>query len=129
MTGTVEQLWAAYGDWKTFTEQEGLAIDTADWPRVRQIQEEKRALQAQIIHLTEQAQHQFSAPFDHDFDTRLRAIVNELILLETQNNLTLQGTLEHAREQKNRLEATSSRLRQLHNSYVPSRHPVWENFS
>ena len=130
MTGTVEQLWAVYREWKNLTEREGLAIRRGDWPRVHDTQEEKRALQSEIIRLTEEIHAHFSAAANHDgFDTRLRTIVNELILMETQNNLTLQSLMDAANEQKRELETTSSRLRQVHQSYVPSRNPVWENFS
>jgi len=130
MTGTIEQLWTVYHDWKVLTEKEGLSIRQGDWPKVHKTQEEKRGLQAKIIHLTDQIQAHLSSEMDHHkFDARLRGIVNELILLETQNNVTLQSSMDEANEQKRGLDATSTRLRQLHNSYVPTRSPVWENVS
>lgn len=130
MLGSVEQLWNVYREWKRLTEREGAAIRQASWPLVHKIQQQKRALQAEIIHLTEQIQSEFRSKSDHQtFDTQLRTIVNELILLETQNNATLQSSIAAAEEQKRAYESTSSRLRQLHNRYVPSRAATWQNLT
>jgi hypothetical protein len=122
----VEQLWAVYGKWKRLTEQEGLAIRQSNWSLVDQAQVEKRTLQPEIIHLTEQIHSRFS-PDSGGFDTQMRGVVNELILLETQNNLAVQSCLAAANEERSSLEGTSNRLRQVHSRYVPSRNAAWEN--
>jgi isocitrate dehydrogenase kinase/phosphatase len=126
----LEQLWAVYRQWKELTEREGRAIEDGNWSMVQQRQEAKRALQTDIVHLTEQVYGDLRSPTEHEkFDGQLRTIVNELILLETGNNLTLQAALATAKEQKRSFEATSTRLRKVHSSYVPQREPVWQNLS
>jgi len=126
----VEELWRAYGNWKRLTEQEAAAIRKSQWPEVRRAQLEKRALQSEIIHLTEQIDVQPGAGSHQvEFQTRLRKIVNELILLETQNNLRVQHCIESAEEQRRSFEATSCRLRRIQSRYVPSCGAVWNNLS
>jgi len=126
----VEELWQAYRDWKYLTQREGAAIQGLHWTEVHDAQNRKRALQAEIIRLTDKAKAELhSDSASADFDQRLRQLVNELILLETQNNLTVEACIASAQSQKRELDATSQRLRQVHSRYVPSRQPSWENRS
>jgi hypothetical protein len=130
LLANIERLWDVYNEWKALTEQEGRAIRDADWTRVHERQQQKRSLQSEIIHLTGQIHADFRSKSDEaNFDARLRGIVNELLLLETRNNATLQGSIDTVREQRRDLDATSNRLRQLHARYVPNRAAAWENFS
>src|SRR5688572_2728631 len=124
MNGPVEQLWAVYQQWKNLTEHEGQAIRPSNWPLVQKTQQAKHDLQSRIIHLTEQIQGDFSSKTEQTtFDKQLRKIVNELILLETRNNATLQSSVAAAEQQKASLENTSNRLRQVHTRYVPTLEP------
>jgi hypothetical protein len=130
MPGSIDQLWSLYAEWKNLTEREGAAIRQSDWPLVHKTQQQKRELQAEIIHLTEEIKADGSSRIDDQkFDRQLRTIVNELILLETQNNATLQATIATTEQQKRELESTSKRLRQIHTRYVPNRPPTWQNLT
>jgi len=127
---SVEELWKAYQDWKRLTEQEGTAIQRSQWFEVQSAQARKRLLQTDIIRLTDQIKASVNSSVEQErFDSRLRGTVNELILLETQNNLRVQTMIAAANDQRRNLDVTASRLRQVHNRYVPTREPVWENLS
>jgi len=126
----VEQLWQAYQEWKRFTEQEGIALQRADWPAVQKAQKRKRELQSEIVRLTDYIKANLSSSIEQEhFNARLRGIVNELILLETRNNANVGASIQAAQEEKRTLDATSNRLRQVHNRYVGSRAAVWQNLS
>lgn len=126
----VEQLWQAYQDWKSLTQAEGAAIQSLQWPQVQQAQQRKRALQSEIVRLTDKAKAEFDSPSAQStFDQRLRQLVNELILLETQNNVKIQACIETAERERRSLDATSNRLRLVHSRYVPARESNWENRS
>ena len=122
----IEQLWQAYQSWKELTQREGAAIRGSNWSEVHSVQKRKRSLQAEIIRLTDKAKA--TCP-EEGFDAHLRSIVNELIALETQNNLILQTCVDSAADEKQRLDTASSQLRRVHSRYVPSREPAWENLS
>ena len=127
---SVEELWKAYQDWKRLTEQEGTAIQRSQWFEVQSAQARKRLLQTDIIRLTDQIKASVNSSVEQEqFNSRLRGTVNELILLETQNNLRVQTMIAAANDQRRNLDVTASRLRQVHNRYVPTREPVWENLS
>jgi hypothetical protein len=127
---SVEELWKAYQDWKRLTEQEGTAIQHSQWFEVQSAQAQKRLLQSEIVRLTDQIKAGLNSSIEKDqFDSRLRGTVNELILLESQNNVKVQAMMSAAEEQRRNLMLTANRLRQVHNRYVPAREPVWENLS
>lgn len=127
---SVEELWRAYQDWKRLTEQEGTAIQRSQWFEVQSAQAQKRLLQTEIVRLTDQIKASLNTSLDKDqFDARLRGTVNELILLETQNNVKVQAMMSAAEDQRRNLMLTANRLRQVHNRYVPAREPLWENLS
>jgi len=127
---SVEELWRAYQDWKRLTEEEGTAIQRSQWFEVESAQAQKRLLQTEIVRLTDQIKASLNSSIEQEqFNSRLRGTVNELILLETQNNLRVQTMIAAANDQRRNLDVTASRLRQVHNRYVPTREPVWENLS
>ena len=126
----VEELWRAYQDWKRLTEEEGTAIQHSHWYEVHSAQQQKRVLQADIVRLTDQIKANFTTQREEGkFDTRLRGIVNELILLETQNSAKVQAMMSAAEDQRRNLLLAAQRLRQVHSRYVPARDPLWENLS
>ncbi len=127
---SVEELWRAYQDWKRLTEQEGTAIQRSQWFEVESAQAQKRLLQSEIVRLSDQIKASINSNIEKEqFDSRLRGTVNELILLETQNNVKIQAMMSAAEDQRRNLMLTANRLRQVHNRYVPARDPVWENLS
>jgi hypothetical protein len=127
---SVEELWKAYQDWKRLSEQEGTAIQRSQWFEVESAQAQKRLLQAEIVRLTDQIKATINSSIEQEqFNSRLRGTVNELILLETQNNVKIESMMSAAEDQRRNLLLTANRLRQVHHRYVPAREPVWENLS
>ena len=116
-----------YQKWKDLTEQEGAAILASNWLEVRRCQKAKQQLQPEIIRISDQLK-KTAAPGSH-FEHRIRESINELIQMETRNSATLADRLQTARSQKDDLDRTSSRLRQLHKSYVPAPGNAWNKYS
>jgi hypothetical protein len=116
-----------YDQWKHFTEREGAAILASDWTEVRRCQQSKQKLQPEIIKASEHIKK--AARYTDEFEPRLREFINELIQLETSNSATLETRLNEARQEKETLDRTSSRLRQIHKSYIPPQAPVWNQYS
>lgn len=128
--GIDSQLWDLYHQWKNLTESEGMAILTSNWTEVRRCQKSKQDLQPEIIRLTGLAQKEIaSAAAQSSFEERIRQVVNELILLESRNNSTLQTRMDQARQERHELDLTSNRLKQVHRSYVPQASPGWNHYS
>lgn len=122
-----DELWKAYHDWKQLTERESVAIQREQWNEVHRAQEQKRALQSEILQLTGRVKAGLTSPSaEIDFNARLRVIVNELILLETQNNARVQAAKEAVQSEVQSLTATGHRLRRIHASYIPPCNPFWQ---
>jgi hypothetical protein len=121
------QLLELYSQWKHLTEREGAAILASDWTEVRRCQEGKQTLQPQIVKVSDQAKR--ATRQAHEFEPRLRECVNQLIQLETSNSATLETRMKSTRQEKENLDRTSSRLRQIHKSYVPSQASAWNQYS
>lgn len=116
-----------FQQWKSLTEKEGAAILASDWAEVRRCQQVKQQLQPQIVRASDAAGSSHGP--GSGFQARIRQCVNELIQLETHNNTTLGERLESTRREKDGLDRTSHRLRQVHKSYVPAHGNVWNQYS
>jgi hypothetical protein len=55
--------------------------------------------------------------------------VNELIAMESRNSSILEERLVAIQQEKDQLNQTSRRVRQLHESYVPAQGPIWNSYS
>ena len=117
------QLLELYDQWKHLTEQEGAGILASDWTEVRRCQLSKQELQPEIIRVSNQVKN--ASRESEEFEPRLRERINELIRLETNNSANLETRLKSKRQEKESLDRTSQRLRQIHKSYVPSPASVW----
>ncbi len=127
---SLDELWNTYAEWKRLTEKEGAAITRSQWRDVQEAQDQKRALQPEIIRLSDRVQTVLRSEAEKQlFSTRLRGIVHELVLLESQNNLKVQDSISAAEQQRRTLDVTSNRLRRMHHRYVPSLDPIWQNLS
>ena len=116
-----------YQEWKSLTEKEGAAIQASNWAEVRFCQKSKQQLQPKIIRTTDLTK---TAPGGGtEFEAQVRECVNELIQLETRNQETLEKRLSSAEKEKNGLERTSHRLKQVQKSYAPARGPAWDQYS
>ena len=127
MNATV-QLLELYDQWKHLTEREGAAILASDWTEARDCQQKKQTLQPEIIKASDLVKNPSRQGTD-EFEPRLRECINELIQLETNNSATLETRLKSTRQEKEKLDRTSNRLRQIHKSYVPSQAPIWNQYS
>ena len=128
MNATV-QLLELYEQWKHLTEREGAAILASDCMEVRDCQQKKQKLQPEIIKVSDLVKDSSRPADGSDFEPRLRECINELIQLETNNSATLETRLNATRQEKENLDRTSNRLRQIHKSYVPSQASVWNQYS
>ena len=122
MNGRV-QLLELYDQWKHLTQEEGAAILASNWIEVHRCQQDKQKLQPEIVKISEQVET--SSAEKDEFGPRLRERINQLIQLETSNNDNLGTRLQSARQEKEKLDRTSQRLRKIHKSYVPSQDAVW----
>ncbi|HEV8541082.1 MAG TPA: hypothetical protein VGR78_01710 [Verrucomicrobiae bacterium] len=124
------ELLDLYQSWKQLTEREGKAIVSSNWSEVRRCQEAKQQLQPAIIRSAEAA----GAGGDHgseqsDLQKQIRAVINDLIQLENQNNAVLQKRLTSVEEARVELDQTAQRLRRVHGSYVPKPGSAWNQYS
>jgi len=126
-----DELFQAYDQWRSWTENEGEAIRLADWSQVGHCQSVKHQLQSDIIHLTDAAQVESKRQGSDwtEIVGRLRAVVRELIMLETRNSNWLTSQRQNVEAQNNELGQARHNLRQVRKSYVPARFAVWESYS
>jgi hypothetical protein len=132
------ELLELYQSWKQLTEREGKAIVSSNWPEVRRCQEAKQQLQPAIIRSTAAASatstRATNGPSDQEPDQshlqkQIRAVINDLIQLENQNNAVLQERLASNEEARVELDHTAQRLRRVHGSYVPKPGSAWNQYS
>jgi predicted RNase H-like nuclease (RuvC/YqgF family) len=122
MNASVELL-ELYDQWKQLTEREGAGILASDWAEVHRCQKSKQELQPEIIKVSDQVKK--ASQQSGGFEPRLRERINALIQLETSNSANLETRLESTRQERESLDRTSQRLRQIHKSYIPSQAAVW----
>lgn len=124
------ELWELYQQWKRLTREEGAAIRSSNWTEVRRCQCAKKDLQPEIIRVTGVASAECPSALRQDeINQRIRECVNELIGLERENNQELQLRLEALEKERDALERTSSRLRQVQKSYAPANPAGWNRLS
>lgn len=117
------QLLELYDQWKQLTEREGAGILASDWTEVHRCQKSKQELQPEIIKVSTQVKK--ASQQSEELEPRLCERINELIRLERSNSANLETRLESTRQEKESLDRTSQRLRQIHKSYIPSQAAVW----
>jgi hypothetical protein len=122
------QLFQAYADWRAWTEDERAGILVADWERVSLCQSEKSRLQEVIIKLTHELRSG-SDGTDPLFERHLRLIVDELIILETNNGEIIALQREKAEAEKNDLSQSARTLRKIQQGYAPPRSAAWQSYS
>jgi hypothetical protein len=111
--------------WLQMTRAESRAIQTAAWPKLREIQSGKAALRPAL----DQAFGQWkssrpSVPASASAENPFRAQVAQLIALEAHNAQILAGRREKARAQLLPLERAAQNLRNLRRSYAPPPPPA-----
>lgn len=121
----------AYSSWEQLTVDEGNAIQTGDWLRVRECQNSKQGLQKQIIRFTEAAQGEYLAAGQDvkGLDADIRPIINALIALESRNSGWVAGRQQAAERQRLDLDQATQNLRRVHKSYTTPSQAVWHSYS
>ncbi len=126
-----QELNGYYQEWRQLSEQEGSAIRSSDWPKVRGCQEAKFCLQAQIMIATQLFQKELTdqGMDAKEYDRQFRGIVAELILLEERNGSWLNEQKTRALEERDELAKSSSNLRQVRSAYVQGNKTHWNSYS
>ncbi len=114
-----QRINALLKQWLEMTHAESQAIQSGDWPALRNIQSAKADLRPPLGRAVEQWRAENPAeaaanPF--------RAEVTQLLALETQNANLLAARKHRARQKKRLLEQALFNLRRVHSSYtLPAR--------
>lgn len=126
-----QELQSAYATWEQLTHAEGAAIGGTDWDRVAECQGAKRALQQQILRLTEAAQVEYidAGLGVTAFDGEFRPIINQLIQLEVQNSAILAERRQAAELARAELDHSAQNLRRVQKSYAPPPAALWNSYS
>jgi hypothetical protein len=125
------ELMALYQEWRTLSEAEGEAIQSAIWPQVNRCQSAKSQLQTRILAAHELFQAELAA---HGLDAReheaqYRKTIAELILLEQRNGEFLDAQRQRAAAQIRELGRTRQNLRHVHRAYAGPREAAWNSYS
>jgi hypothetical protein len=125
------ELFAAYEEWRRWTELEGQAIEASNWARVRACQDAKQRLQPRLICGNDQARRECDrlGLSRGDMEREVRRVIGELILLESHNGEVLAQQRGHAEAERSELDRTHGNLRRLHHSYGGRREAAWSSFS
>ena len=126
-----DRLFAAYDQWREWSEKEGQAIRISNWPTVRDCQRAKMELQPQILRFTENSrtEHQQTGADWMGTETELRKHVAELIALEMRNNDLLHEVRQTAEAELAECSKNRRNLKQVHRSYAPAGTSAWASYS
>lgn len=117
-----EELSELFRQWRSLTEDEGVAIEAGAWNQVEGCQSAKSRLQPRISELSQRVD---SAAHE----TRFRPVVEELMQMERRNGVLLQQKRSNAREQQHSLDRSQRNLRQIQKSYLPPARMHWQSYS
>ena len=125
------ELFGTYEAWREWSEAEGDAIRQLDLPLVAHCQQAKQMLQARIINLTQEAQAEWTRVGRDvaEAQREIRAVIQELILIETRNGEDLAEQRHNARAQCATLDQSTRNLRRVRESYAPVAAPAWNSYS
>ena len=125
------QLRSLYEQWRLLTEQEGTAIRAADWTRVGECQSEKNRLQSRIQKVDDELEQELRTRGGSRkaLENEFRAVVQELIQRERENDRELAAQRGIAEESRQELHQASRQLRQVHRAYAPGQPPLWHSYS
>ncbi|MFA6544191.1 MAG: hypothetical protein WCS99_07180 [Limisphaerales bacterium] len=126
-----EQLFAAYGDWREWTQREGDAIRAQMWAEVERCQNAKAELQGRILEFTDAAQAASRrAGLDwSSVQSEISALVAQLISMEHQNSDCLALQRSEAEAQHSDLCQAHRNLRRVHVSYGAAASSQWHSYS
>jgi hypothetical protein len=94
-------------EWRRLARAEGEAIRTLNWPLATDCQLALQALQPRLTRCLQDAR-----------EDRFRAVLAELIEIETRNNALLNGVRQTAQSQLSQLNQAGRNLRHVKRSYL-----------
>jgi hypothetical protein len=125
-----EQAALLLEQWRLMTRAESEAIQTAAWPKLREIQTRKASLRQPLNEAFRQWKSSQAAGAASAAENPFRAEVARLIALEAHNARLLAGRREKAREKQLHLGRAARNLRNIRQSYAPPPPPVaWNSYS
>jgi hypothetical protein len=119
-----EQTARLLQQWLEMTRAESQAIQSAAWPKLREIQSGKAGLREPLDQAFRQWKSGRPTVPASDAENPFRAQVARLIALEAHNAQLLAGRREKARERQLHLERAAQNLRNVRRSYAPPSPPV-----
>jgi hypothetical protein len=125
------ELNQAYREWRRLAETEGEAIRAGNWVLVADCQKALQQLQPRIQLHTREAQNEWTRlGLDRTAkDEHFRAMISELIQIESRNHELLRNMEQIARAQIGQLEQAGRMLRRVQQFYAPSRPAGWTSYS
>jgi hypothetical protein len=116
------------GEWRELTRAEGVAIQSANWNTVQEIQSRKSDLQKSLA--TAEANWVAENSANQSAPKPFRAEVARLISLEARNADLLAAQMRRARAQQETLKQAWRNLRKIQRSYVAKSAPTaWQCYS
>jgi hypothetical protein len=114
--------------WHQLTQQEGGAIQSASWTRVKRIQSEKARLQKSLA--AAQSQWVRQNPGPNPDASPFRAELARLISMEARNAELLAAQVRRAEAQRQSLDHAYRNLRRIQRSYIRKQPPIaWQCYS
>jgi hypothetical protein len=126
-----DALRAYYEQWRTLTETEGEAIVAGRWPQVEQLQKTKSQLQVQIedAHRDLRSACNPSGAETRQIEMEFRPVVEHLLALEERNSRSLDAHKQRMTMQGKELRTAALTLRQVRQTYAPTRQALWQSYS
>jgi hypothetical protein len=115
--------------WRQLTRAESESIQSAAWPKLREIQSRKASLRQPLDEAFRQWKSGLPASAAAAAENPLRAEVAQLIALEALNAQLLAGRKQQAREKQLHLGRAARNLRNLRRSYAPPPPVAWNSYS
>lgn len=120
-----------YQQWRALTEAESLAIQSANWGKLAEHQDDKQLLQDLIKTASEGFQSEATSREGGgaDLERQLRQMVDELTALELKNGRALTVQRQIAERQQGELQKVNRNLRQVQQAYAPGLLTAWQSYS
>jgi hypothetical protein len=118
-------------EWRRLAKAEGEAIRTRNWILVTDCQKALTQLQTQMSHHIQGAREEWkqSGPGGAEKERVVRALVMELIEIESRNKTLLSSLQDDTRSRINQLDQASRNLRRVQSSYAHTRPEAWTSLS
>jgi len=118
-------------EWHQLTVEETRAIRNEDWPRVHEQQAGKAGLCSQISQALEKlrAARPETGPEGEEYESRMAAMVEDLVALEKANRDTLHAKMQHNRAEYQRSLQTVQNVRGVARAYGNPQPQLWHSYS